>query len=217
MPIPEPKPRSAAHTRKVTYCGWRRDDGLWDIEGELLDLKEAEWASRDKGLQPPGAVHHMKVRICVDETLTVIEAHADMPETPFAECLPATSPVQRLVGQKLARGWRKAIDHAMGGTLGCTHLRELLQGLGTAAYQTVAPTRNIGADPTQPPRHLGQCISWDFSGPVMKRHLPEFYRRARTDSDSMLQKSDIQTLFNHSEIAVADPVANAGNSGPHDQ
>jgi hypothetical protein len=40
------------HTRKVEYRGFEREDGLWDIEGELLDTKphafviegEGEWA-----------------------------------------------------------------------------------------------------------------------------------------------------------------------------
>jgi hypothetical protein len=30
------------------------------------------------------------------------------------------------------------------------------------------------ADPDQPPRHLGQCLGWDFAGPGVAAHYPQF-------------------------------------------
>ena len=26
----------------------------------------------------------------------------------------------------------------------------------------------------RPPPHIGQCLAWDFDGPVVKRHRPQF-------------------------------------------
>jgi hypothetical protein len=34
-------------------------------------------------------------------------------------------------------GWRQAIDRTIGGVQGCTHLRELLFNMATAAFQTI--------------------------------------------------------------------------------
>ncbi|MBT8434953.1 MAG: DUF2889 domain-containing protein, partial [Gammaproteobacteria bacterium] len=33
MPLTKPVKRKLAHTRVVTCQGYRREDGLWDIEG----------------------------------------------------------------------------------------------------------------------------------------------------------------------------------------
>ena len=33
---------------------------------------------------------------------------------------------------------------------------------------------DLSADGDQPPFHLGQCMSWDFDGPVVQRHYPQF-------------------------------------------
>ena len=37
-----PVPRTHVHTRDVQYRGYRREDGLWDIEAELTDTKTYE-------------------------------------------------------------------------------------------------------------------------------------------------------------------------------
>jgi hypothetical protein len=29
-------------------------------------------------------------------------------------------------------------------------------------------------DPDQPPRHLGQCLGWDFDGPGVAAYYPQF-------------------------------------------
>ena len=39
MPLSEPAPRTLQHVRRVHYQGFEREDGLWDIEGELHDSK----------------------------------------------------------------------------------------------------------------------------------------------------------------------------------
>jgi hypothetical protein len=87
-----------------------------------------------------------------------------------------------MVGATLGPGWRQAIEKALGNNRGCTHLRELLFNMATAAYQTIPSykerlRRQAGAPrsaSTEPPYHLGKCIAWDFDGPVVARHHPEF-------------------------------------------
>ena len=39
MPLPAPAARQHLHNRDVAYRGYRRDDGGWDIEGEMRDTK----------------------------------------------------------------------------------------------------------------------------------------------------------------------------------
>ena len=39
MPLPPAAPRKNMHTRDIQCCGYERADGLWDIEGHLVDTK----------------------------------------------------------------------------------------------------------------------------------------------------------------------------------
>jgi hypothetical protein len=59
--------------------------------------------------------------------------------------------MQRMVGATMGPGWRQAIERALGSVRGCTHLRELLFNIATAAYQTIPRTSTACAQAgTQP-------------------------------------------------------------------
>jgi len=178
-----PAPRTHVHTRSVEYRGYRRDDGLWDIEAELTDTKTYTHKAPDRGVMEAGApLHGMAIRVTVDDAMKINEIAVRMPAAPFPECQQAKPPMSRLIGATLGRGWRKAIEETLGGTQGCAHLRELLFNMATAAYQTIPHYRNHLRrearlpEPVlkRPPPHLGQCLAWDFDGSVVKRHRPQF-------------------------------------------
>jgi hypothetical protein len=164
------------HTRRVTYQGFQREDGLWDIEGELHDSKpfdfhiegEREW----KGGEP---VHHMRIRVTFDDAMVIRAIDVAMDAFPHQPCPQALPPMQRMVGEVLGKGWRHTIQRHLGGIVGCTHLRELLFNLATAAMQTRVGSFSLGNDGVPPP-HLGQCRSWDFDGPVVEKVYPMFFR-----------------------------------------
>ena len=195
MPLPQAAARRHLHTRAVTYRGFLREDGLWDIEGEMSDVKTYGFERSDGRDMPPGTpIHGMAIRITVDESMTIRAIATAMDHTPFSECQQGNDPMQQMVGAKLGPGWRQAIEKALGGVRGCTHLRELLFNLATAAYQTVFPWRErerrqggvASAQVTEPPYHLGRCIAWDYNGAVTARHYPQFagwqpLRRAAKD------------------------------------
>ena len=183
MPLPPPQPRTRFHTRTLVLRGFRREDGLWDIEGELTDAKDYDVRLYDQPPLPAGApVHALAVRLTVDDDMVVREVATSMDATPFGDCLQATAPMDRIVGAGLGPGWRAAVDRAMGGVAGCTHLREILFSMGTAAYQTIpsglARLRGEAGMPQaesgEPPRHIGGCITWDVDGLVVARHYPQF-------------------------------------------
>lgn len=184
MPLPEPAARRHLHTRAVSYRGYLREDGLWDIEGEMSDVKTYGFKRSDGQDVPVGTpIHHMHIRLTVDESLTIRAIATAMDSTPFGECQQGNDPMQQMVGARLGPGWRQAIEKALGGVRGCTHLRELLFNMATAAYQTVFPWRErerrmagvAAAEATEPPYHLGRCIAWDPDGPVTQRYYPQFF------------------------------------------
>lgn len=183
MPLPLSLPRKHLHHRQVAYDGFLREDGLWDIEARMTDTKAYAMVSADKAVMPPGTpVHDMLIRVTVDDTLTIREIFAVMDSRPFAECPQAQQPMQKMLGVRMGPGWRHAIEKALGGVQGCTHLRELLYNMATAAYQTIPVYKAHRGQRTtlapeadgKPPRHLGKCLAWDFNGPAVQRHYPQF-------------------------------------------
>lgn len=182
-----PVARQAVHTRTIEFQGYLRDDGLWDIEATMRDLRQYEYVTRElERRPPPSTVHHMLLRVTLDDRMVIRAIESALPAVPFPECPKAADPLERLIGARLGAGWRRTIDEAMGGIAGCTHLRELMFNLATAAFQTIpvyrsnldrragrpdARTVNL----KRPPPHFGKCMTWDFNGPVMQRVAPEFY------------------------------------------
>ena len=185
--------RTPLHARAVTYRGFARSDGLWDIEGRLVDTKDYPMAKFDGEVLPPGApAHDMSICVTVDETLKILDIQTGMPATPSGECINAAEPMRRLIGATMGRGWRKTIDAAVGGERGCTHLRELLFNLATAAMQTVPHhihymRRVQGLPPLESvstPYFIGKCLSWRLDGPAVRDNFPRFFMsRAKPDSE----------------------------------
>ncbi len=184
MALSAPAPRKLIHTRNIQFHGYLRDDDLWDIEAELLDTRAYAHLSREVGkFSPSNNVHNMLLRVTLDDRMVIHAIETGMAMAPFPECARAADPMSKLIGARLGRGWRRAIDEAMGGVAGCTHLRELLFNLATAAFQTIPvyrsqKTRALGQPMVRmakPPPHFGKCMSWAFDGPVMQRLVPEFY------------------------------------------
>lgn len=176
MPLSSPAPRTLQHTRRVIYHGYEREDGLWDIEGELHDSKPHETRSLSTAENRPAgaAVHHMAIRATVDRALVVHAIEVSMDAFPLRGCPESRPPLQAMVGCSMARGWRQAIQKNLGGVASCTHLRELLFNMATAAFQTL-PAVFASNDPDQPPRHLGQCKGWAFDGAGVREYYPQFY------------------------------------------
>lgn len=182
MPFPEPAAREAVHRREVVCRGYRRRDGLWDIEGHLVDTKDYDFRSRFRGEVPAGdPVHDMWIRLTVDSDLVVREVHVAVHRSPYPLC-PAVLPnFQRLKGLPIAKGWRRAARERLGGVNGCTHLVEMLAPLATAAFQTVYPLRadSRGGPAEEPggrPMLLNTCHAYAETSPVVRELYPAHHR-----------------------------------------
>lgn len=183
MPLSAPQPRRLASTRETLFHCFRRDDGLWDIEGELRDFKQEAFTVRSgRSWQAGESIHHMLIRVTIDDEMRVQAIDAAMEARPHGICAQTLEGMQRMVGCTMARGWRKAIDQHLGKVEGCTHMRELLFNMATAAFQALENTR-LAAAPDAPPPYLGTCRTWDVSSPVVESVFPLFYRPAATRSD----------------------------------
>ncbi|MCZ4291574.1 DUF2889 domain-containing protein [Hoeflea alexandrii] len=176
--------RRPMHTREVNYRSFLRDDGLWDIEGHLTDIKPFDFSNESGVSRAAGEpIHHMVVRACIDSEYIVRSIEAGMLATPYPECPDALQFLDRVVGLKMSAGWRRGVSAAIGGICGCSHIRELLFNMATAAYQTIPAyleqqRRQSGQplkqDDPMPP-HYGACFALALDGPVIKRSAERFY------------------------------------------
>lgn len=179
---PSSDDRVHIHTRRLSFECYARRDGLWDIDAELIDTKGyALTMASGEDLEPGQPVHHMRLRVTVDGDLKITDIRALIDSAPFPQCQATAAPMRGLIGATLGPGWRKRIESVMGGTLGCTHLRELVFNVATAAFQSVPHYRQLHEavplqQPSEPPHYLGQCMSWAFDGAATKAFEPRFYK-----------------------------------------
>jgi len=190
MPLSEPVAREPLHHRDIELRGYRRSDGLFDIEATLTDTKTYSFSNFDRGQIEPGVpLHRMLARMTLDSELVITAFEAVTEFGPYAICPTAAPNFARLAGLKIGRGFLKAANERIGGIHGCTHLRELLGQMGTVAFQTLyavrvkretAPNAEATADQPTPaksskPMVLGTCLAYAPDSPVVARQWPEFY------------------------------------------
>lgn len=122
--IPDPSIVSSMRSRFLDV--WKTQDGL-----------HVEAGFQDSGTVPGGgrrAVHEYRVHLTADpETLEITSLTADPRILPYKECPAAVHNVQKLVGTRLPELRSNVVQH-LKGTLGCTHLNDVLRGLADANY-----------------------------------------------------------------------------------
>lgn len=180
LSLPNPYPRKKIHEREIKFSGYQRADGLWDIEGFLLDTKPNQFEMiGERTWNPNEPIHSMAIRITVDSNLVIQDIYASMDSAPHSDCPHALPPMKKFIGAKLGSGWRKTIDVNLGTTKGCTHLRELLFNIATATYQTIPGVFDEMYAETPPP-HLDHCIAWRIDSDLVERTYPMFFKRSQT-------------------------------------
>ena len=190
MSLPQPAARRHLHTRTIRCEGFERDDGLWDIEARIIDTKTHNTVEPFRGAREAGAhVHDMELRLTLDREMVVKDIEVSTNEAPYNPCFTVASAYKGLVGAKIGGGWRKAVNGAVGGTKGCTHLKELLMPAATVAYQTMGswPKEKDAqgevkpvpmADPGAKPYFLDGCKAWSTQGEVVAKLYPLHYVKA---------------------------------------
>lgn len=190
MPLSQPADRQLVHDRTVVCRGWRRADGLWDIEGHLVDTKTYGFPNEYRGFIEPGQpIHDMWLRLTIDADIKVVAVEAVTDTGPFPICPDITPNFQRLVGLSIGGGWRRAVRERLGGAEGCTHLVELLGPMATTAYQTIygerareqreaeargEPPKRGPAD--RKPALLNSCHAFAETSPVVAKIWPDWHR-----------------------------------------
>jgi len=177
MPLPQHNvERIRMHQRRISFDGFKRNDGLWDIEARLVDTKDQDF-NLSSGMRRRGeAIHEIGVRVTIDNTMTVIGVASSADATPFkGSCERILPDYSKIIGLNLFDGFLKTVKEMFGGTRGCTHVSELLMSLPTAALQTFTSEGNI-TDSDQRPFQLDRCHALSSNSDVVLRYYPRWYR-----------------------------------------
>jgi len=178
MPLSDPAPRELLHRRDIELRGYRRADGLFDIEATLTDTKTYSFSNQDRGEIRPGTpLHRMLARMTVDEDMVIRRFEAATEFGPYSVCPQAAPNFSALAGLTVGRGFLRAANERVGGIKGCTHLRELLGQMATVAFQTMFAVRQKkeAATAAQRPSMLNSCLAYEDGGVVARRTWPEWY------------------------------------------
>jgi len=178
MPLPETEvERELRHTRRVRYEGYKRTDGLWDIEAHLTDIKNHDYQLKTGVRRAGQPVHSMRLRLTIDGRLNIVDAAASSEAVPYPGGCETIAPAYRqLVGLNLARGFRQKANELLGGVRGCTHLTEMLAGMPTAAIQSFAGEMKEEQDDGSKPFQLDQCHALETSTETVRIWYPKWYR-----------------------------------------
>lgn len=183
MPLSSATERTPSHTRKISYDCFRRTDGAWDVDIRLTDVKGYPIRDIERGVLEPGRfVHDISVRVTIDTGMNVLSIETSMDAVPYSLCDGGSLGAQTLVGANLAQGWREALNGALGRTRGCTHLKEMLFGAATAAFQTIGSEveHRIGGatvadhDRSTTPFYIDGCYSFSTRRAVVAAYFPQF-------------------------------------------
>ncbi len=186
MSLSTPAARRHIHSRRIAFQGYEREDGLYDIEATIVDDKPIAVEFPKRGRIEAGVpLHDMQMRVTIDAHYTVRDIEVNTDAAPQAPCYTVAEAYKALIGANLARGFRRAVEAAVGGTRGCTHLRELLMPLASAAFQTLSgKPENMRRfapaeiDPDAPlPFFIDACKAWSREGEAVREFYPMYYRK----------------------------------------
>jgi len=181
MPLSPAALRTKLHNRAITVEGFEREDGLFDIEAELIDTKTYGFSTDDRDLPTGTPLHHMRARLTVNLNFEIVAAEAETLAGPYLICAGGADSFSKLIGLTIKPGFMKAANERLAGVTGCTHIREFLQQMATVAFQTTYPARARRAQAREvigekkPPRLLNTCFAYDSTREAMKARHPEFY------------------------------------------
>lgn len=186
--------RQLKHRRHIDVQVFARDDGLWEVDAHLCDVRERASELHGVALPAGATIHDLLLRLVVDPHFNVLAAGAQSRTVPYpGACDAFAQAYEGLVGLNLMQGFRAAVRERLGGVLGCTHLSELTHVLPTAVVQafggaqgrsaelrataTATASASVGGLPaTAQPFQIDRCRALRADGATVKTYYPRWYR-----------------------------------------
>lgn len=180
-PASEGITREELHLRKIDMRGYKRSDGLFEVEGRVTDTKPYDLPALDGGrpVLADEPIHDMGVRLVYDEQLVVRAVSTFTDSAPYAACPEGGRALQTLVGIAMVSGWSKTVRERLAGARSCTHLMELLIPMATVAHQSMSKhfrDRPERVDAAGRPLKIDSCYAYSAGRELVRIRWPAFYR-----------------------------------------
>lgn len=178
--------REELHARRLDLRGFRRSDGLFEVEAHLTDRKPFDFTlpSGTRTVPAKAAIHDHRLRLVFDADMVVRAVHASIDASPYRECPQGGRSLQALVGLRIGAGWNGEVRRRLPSSETCTHLKELLGPLASAALQSmhgVRPGQGEAADANGRPLKLDSCYAYGVTRELVMQRWPAFHRPPRED------------------------------------
>jgi len=194
--LSQPAAREVQHFRDFQFAGYRRADGLFDIEGRMTDRKPYAFPNEWRGEVEIGdPLHDMRIRLTLDEHFVIRDIEAVTSAGPYEVCGAITPAFAALKGERVGRGWSRTLREKFGGHHGCVHHVEMLRAMATVAFQTLygwqeRKKREAGlseqdgppggeAKDGSKPGFIDSCHALASDGEIVRTHFPQFYNERK--------------------------------------
>lgn len=195
--------RRLVHARRIVCMGYQRTDGLFDIEGSMVDTKGHDSDLLFKVVPAGSPIHEMRLVVRIDAQLVIhhIEAHTDVGPSRF--CAEINAAYGSLKGLSIGAGFMKEVKSRLAGPSGCTHLTELLGPIATTAIQTLMGLRSSTARRNAPvddssgvQAHpmVDSCYAWRAGGEVVSIVSRRKQDTSQTEGQAGAKRADQKGL-----------------------
>jgi Protein of unknown function (DUF2889) len=171
--------REELHLRQIDIRGFRRSDGMFEVEGRVVDRKTQDLSISGRIVPAGTAFHNMGVLLVFDGEMVVHDVTTFTDAAPYDACPAGGLALKNLIGLSMTSGWNKEVRNRIAKAKGCTHLVELLGPMATVAYQSVSvlrPGRADTLDETGRPAKIDSCYAYAADGKLVRDRWPNFYR-----------------------------------------
>ncbi len=130
--LTKPVKRDLKHNRTIKGKGYKREDGLWDIEVFLLDTKTFSFKNMHRSYISAGEpLHDMAIRLTLDDDRKIVDIEAVIGSGPYNVCPQAVINCEKLKGEFVVSGFNKKVLKILGSEKGCRHITDLLAHAAT--------------------------------------------------------------------------------------
>ncbi|REG86587.1 DUF2889 domain-containing protein [Marinomonas pollencensis] len=173
-----PSKREHMHCRSISSNGYLREDGLWEIEAQMIDRKTYDVVREYDGSPVPNGspFHDISVRLILDDKFLIHDIEVNMAAFPFPSCGGAVPSFEQIKGTRIGPGWSRWLKENYAGKVGCTHVLELLPVAATTAFQTMWQPLAEKYPSAVPQALIGlvnTCHGWSDDGPMVQKLLAE--------------------------------------------
>ena len=112
MPLSKSKhQRELLHTRDIEVRGFKRDDGFYEVEGFVKDIRTKKYMNQWIEIPAGEPMHYMQSRLAIDSNYIVKEIEVSSDSHPYPGfCNKVVANFDVLIGSKIGGGWKKTIS-----------------------------------------------------------------------------------------------------------